>query len=98
MPLPKLIAWFTSDDYDAVRRLAPNELDLPETYNEWFEEESDRIADFEKHGIDYKKVTIHSDGLAQHCEASGIVCDRVGRDAYTVFVNRRVTESGVSGT
>ena len=94
MPLPTLITWLTTDDYDAVKRLAPNDADLPETYSEWLKLQSDGISNFEKYGRAYKKVTIHSDGLAQYCEASGMPCDYVGRDAYTVFVNGRVTESG----
>ena len=94
MPLPQLIVWLTADDYEAVKRLAPNDRDLPETYSEWFKQQSDRILDFEKIGIDYKKVTIHSSGLAEYCEASGIDSDHVGRGAYAVFVNKRNTESG----
>jgi len=94
MPLPTLITWLTADDYDAVKRLAPNDADLPETYSEWLKLQSNGISNFEKYGRAYKKVTIHSDGLAQYCEASGMPCDHVGRDAYTVFVNGRGTESG----
>ena len=72
MPLPTLITWLTADDYDAVKRLAPNDADLPETYSEWLKLQSDSISNFEKYGRAYKKVTIHSDGLAQYCEASGM--------------------------
>ena len=32
MPLPTLITWLTADDYDAIKRLAPNDPNLPETY------------------------------------------------------------------
>lgn len=94
MPLPTLITWLTADDYDAVKRLAPNDPDLPETYSEWLKLQSDDISNYEKYGRAYKKVTIYSSELAEYCEASGIDYDRVGREAYTVFLNRRSTESG----
>ena len=94
MPLPTLITWLTADDYDAIKRLASNDPDLPETYSEWLKLQSDAISNFEKYGRVSEKVTIHSDDLAQYCEASGMSCDHVGRDAYTTVVYRRRTESG----
>ncbi len=91
MSLDKLVTWFIEDDYDAIKRLAPEaeDPDLPDTFDEWLEFQTDVITKLESQGIAFKKIIIDSEGLAAFCYASGIDHDRVGRQAYTVYVNRR---------
>jgi len=89
MALTNLIVWLTPDDYDAVKQLAPDDPDLPDTYDMWLKQETVSISGFDEQHLPYKKVTINSDGLARYCESSGITCDGVGRRAYAVVLHRR---------
>ncbi len=88
MSLPKIIVSFTRDDYDAIKRLASDDPDLPDTYDEWLDLQTVEITKLESQGIAFKKVIIDSDGLAAHCQASGVNHDSVGRYTYAVFVGR----------
>ena len=85
MSLPKIVVSFTREDYDAIKRLAP---DLPDTYDEWFGLHADEITKLKSQGTAFKKVTIDSNGLAAYCHDSNLNPDSVGRDAYAVRVDR----------
>ena len=88
MSLSKIIVSFTRDDYDAIKRLAPDDQRLPDTYDEWLDLKTDEITKLKSQGIAFKQVVIDSAGLAAYCNASDITSDTVGRNSYAVYIDR----------
>jgi hypothetical protein len=84
MPLPQIVVWFRREDYDAIRRLSPNDPDLPDTFAEWLRITTEQVAKLELKKVPIKKMVIDPKQLAEYCRRSKIKPDRVGREAFAV--------------
>jgi hypothetical protein len=94
MPLPRIAAWFRPDDYDAIKRLSPNDPDLPDTFDEWLQAATKQIADLELNGIAVQKVVVNSKELSAWCRGSGVNPDSVGHSAFAVAKSWRQKDGG----
>ncbi len=60
-----------AQEYDAFRRLIPDDERLPATYDEWVKRRADEDAQSEARGEIVKQVVIHSEEFGAHCLANG---------------------------
>ena len=98
MSLPKILVWFTSDDYDAIKSLAPQDPKLPDAFDDWLKLATDEITELGIQGIAFRTVIINSHGLSAYCNTSGVNPDSVGRGAYAVYLDRYNHDRGAKST
>lgn len=71
MPSTRIKPWIEADDFETFRQAAVDNLDLPNTYDEWLELAADEHAKFAAAGIVYQKVIVHPSEFAAYCLACG---------------------------
>ena len=81
---PRIGAWFRREDYEALKKLSPNEPDLPDTFDEWEQIATKQVAEIETAGGLVEKVIIDPQEFAIWCRASGVKPDSVNRSAFAV--------------
>jgi hypothetical protein len=89
MTLPRIFAWFSREDYDAIKGLSPNDPDLPDTFDEWLELATQQVANLEANGVAVKKVVINSQEFSAYCRACGVDPNGALRGAFAVVKGRQ---------
>jgi hypothetical protein len=84
MPKLHIYPWLNASDYNSIKRLSPDDPELPPTYKEWLEHAEEQASVFKKSGIPLIKVEISSAELKAYCENCGIAPDATGRAAFAV--------------
>jgi hypothetical protein len=64
--------WFERDDYERVRRLIPNDKQIPGSFEEWEQAATKQIAELEARGIDIRKVIVDPTEYSVFCEVNGL--------------------------
>jgi hypothetical protein len=64
--------WFEPDDYQQVRRLIPNDKQIPCSFEEWEEAATKQIAELEARGIEIRKVIVDPTEYSVFCESNGL--------------------------
>ena len=79
--------WIVSAaDYKALKRLMPDDPDLPDTYDEWFNLASEQAAKAAKGGRTMEKITVNPDEFAVYCDRAGLDRNYWTLGAYAVAV------------
>src|SRR5438552_17269405 len=69
---PQPAIWIRREDYDAFKRLSPNDPDFPDTYDEWFKDATEQIAKSESRGLVVDRIVVDPQQFAAFCKAGGI--------------------------
>lgn len=85
---PKPVPWFNREDYDAVKREAPHDTDLPDTYAKWQEVTAQEIGNLQTNGISFTKIVINPRDFAAYCRACGQGVSGVMVAAFAVYLAR----------
>jgi hypothetical protein len=64
--------WFERDDYERVRRLIPNDKQIPGSFEDWEQVATKQIAELEARGIEIRKVVVDPTEYSLFCEANGL--------------------------
>jgi hypothetical protein len=72
MALPPIVPWFDASNYAAVKAACGSESYFANSFDEWLQRETQRVADFEAKGIGSNKVIIDSKEFAAYCRTSGV--------------------------
>lgn len=81
---PRIEPWLNKDDYDAFKKLAPDDPDLPPTFDEWLENALDKLSAFVKSGVPIERIDISPIEFKNYCDAASINPDGVARAAFAV--------------
>ena len=88
--ITRTAAWIESEeDYDAFKRLMPNDADFPDSYAEWLTLRTKQIARYEEAGRVVKKVPVNPDQFLRYCERA-----RIDRSGYTFDAFAIATDCG----
>ena len=88
----KVVIWFRREDYDAIRRLIPNEPNLPNTFDEWFEAATRQAQKLNVPHAVIRKTIINPKEFAAYCNASGVDHSWTILIAFAVLVDRQNQE------
>jgi hypothetical protein len=69
-PIP--LYWFNRDDYERVRRLIPNDKQIPDSFDEWEQAATKQIAELELRGVPIRKVMVDPTEYSVFCEVKGL--------------------------
>jgi len=94
MAQTRISVWFRSEDYEAIRRLIPNETELPPTFEEWREAAQEQIAELSAAGIGVRKAFINPYEFSRWCQASGVDHNMETLRSFAVVVDRKNMERG----
>lgn len=88
---PTSVPWFNRENYDAVKREAPHDTDLPDTYAEWQEGHAQEIGKLQANRIVFTIIIINACELAAYCRACGQGVNGVTVRAFALklYVDRR---------
>lgn len=79
--------WLKRNDYEAIKRLVGKNSNLPDTFDEWLERETERIEHLKTVGEIAKKVEVNSEDFAAWCTASGTNCNDYTLGAVAVVLD-----------
>ena len=94
-PSTRIVYWFDRNDYDAVRQLFADDLQLPESFDQWAEAVEKETREMEARGLVPRKTVINPEKFAAYCAASGLDQDVETLRAFAVIVDRQNDERGV---
>ena len=79
------LAWFAREDYDAMKKVSDDEL--PDTFDEWEADMTQRMAGFKGIGVALERVIVGSAKLKAWADENGLPVNTATRAAYagTVF-------------
>lgn len=92
MPLPRQpqpAIWIRREDYDAFKRLSPNDPNFPDTYDEWLKDASEQIAKSEARGLVVDRIVVDPQQFAAFCKAGGIETNYATLGGYVIALNRK---------
>jgi hypothetical protein len=88
MPNRRFEPWLRVEEFVAFRELAPEDPDLPGTYEEWAEQINDKLFVFIKSGVPVERVDISIAEFRSYCTWQEINPDGVARAAFAIFKGR----------
>jgi hypothetical protein len=88
-PSTRIIYWFDRNDYDAIRQLFADDLQLPETFDQWAEAAEKQARETEARGLIPRKTVINPKEFAAHCEACGLDQNVETLRSFAVIVDRQ---------
>ena len=94
-PSTRIVYWFDRNDYDAIRQLFADDLQLPESFDQWAEAVEKQTREMEARGLVPQKTVIDPEKFAAHCAASGSDQNIEALRAFAVLVDRQNHERGV---
>jgi hypothetical protein len=62
------IPWFTEQTYSIVKAFILPHLDMPDTYQEWCDMQTKKIAELEAKGDTVEKIEVNPYEFARYCE------------------------------
>ena len=68
---PLVAVCILATDYEAMRRLVPDDERLPARYEDWTRRANERIARLIKRAEKFIAVVVKPDDLITHCRATG---------------------------
>jgi hypothetical protein len=89
MQVRRIGAWFRREDYDAFKKLSPDEYNLPDTFDEWEEIAVNQVVQIEAAGGIVEKVILDPQEFALWCKASGVEPNGPSRAAFAVYKEAR---------
>lgn len=81
----RIAPWFRREDYDAFRRLIPDDPDMPDTFDEWLKVATEQVAKSGAHG-GIKQVILDPDKYARWRRAAGLDANYETIRAFAVAV------------
>jgi hypothetical protein len=87
MSRKRLCAWFRREDYDAVRALLADDS-ISGTFEQWLEQETERVREAEAAGVVVHKVIIDPQQFANYCRSIGQDCNFATLGAFTLVAAR----------
>jgi hypothetical protein len=88
------VIWFERKDYDAIKRLMPDEPYLCDTFEQWLEKANKEIKKLEALGFVVRKAVIQHEQFAAYCAQTGQDCNATMLGAFAGVVDRRNYERG----
>ena len=88
------IAFYSREEWEALRAVAPDADVLEETYDEWLTVYRSSVASLRAAGIRPKRVAIQLGQLQEWCRLNGRRPDAEARAAYASDVLRRLSIEG----
>jgi hypothetical protein len=82
-------AWIAPKDYEAFKRLMPDDPDFPNTYDEWLKLANKEIAEIQAAGHFIERVEVYPNEFAAYCHASGIDGNSALLHAFSVAKARK---------
>jgi hypothetical protein len=82
--------WFNRENYDAVKRDAPHDTDLLNTYEQWQERAAEQICRLETNRTAFKKISIDARELAVYCRTCGQDVNAVMIHAFATKVAAKI--------
>jgi hypothetical protein len=89
MQIRRIGAWFRREDYDAFKKLSPDEYNLPDTFDEWEEIANKQVAEIDATGGLVEKVIVNPQEFALWCKASGVEPNGPSRAAFAIQKDAR---------
>ena len=65
--VPSFLPWIEPDDYEAFKRLMPNNPDLPDAYDKWRHLTLEEIADEQAMGFAVETVVVYPFEFSRYC-------------------------------
>ena len=94
-PSTRIVYWFDRNDYDAIRQLFADDLQLSESFDQWAEAVENETREMEARGLVPRKTVINPEKFAAHCVACGLDQNIEALRAFAVIVDRQNYERGV---
>jgi len=94
-PSTRIVYWFDQNDYDAIRQLFADDLQLPESFDQWAEAVEKETREMEARGLVPRKTVIKPEKFAAYCAASGLDQNVETLRAFAVIVDQQKDERGV---
>ena len=88
----KVVIWFRREDYDAIRRLIPNEPNLPNTFDEWLEAATRQVQKLKAPHAVIRRAIVDPREFAAYCNASGVDHSWTILRAFAVLIDRQNRE------
>ena len=80
--------WFEREDYDLIRRLIPNDKQLPGSFDQWEQGANKQIAQLEARGISIRKIMVDPKKYTVYCEVRGMSHSIATLGAFVMEVSR----------
>jgi hypothetical protein len=93
-PSTRIVYWFDRNDYDAIRQLFADDLQLSESFDQWAEAEK-QTREMEARGLVPRKTVINPEEFAAYCAARGLDKNVETLRAFAVIVDRQNYACGV---
>ncbi len=77
-----VVAWYTREDYEAVRALGKDGGGLQDTFDEWQEHATRVIAGLAANGIKIERVEVKSTELGAWLRAENVECNEQTRAGF----------------
>jgi hypothetical protein len=84
MSNPSYYPWIRREDYESFRRICPDDLDFPDTYEAWFQLAEKHIGQAEARGVLVHKVEVYPQEFAAWGRASGIETNGATLNAFAI--------------
>ena len=84
MRFTSVTPWLVKSDYDAFKKLASDDPELPDSYDEWEEIANEQVSAFRKSGLSIETILITPEEVQEYCDACGIEPDSAGRAAVAM--------------
>lgn len=84
---PRIVAvpWFTPAGWSRLLELAADPANLPETFEQFEQLATARIAVLEERGMAVERVMVDPDALAKWCSDLGVPCDSAARSGFALI-------------
>ncbi len=83
------VIWFERKDYEAIKRLMPDEPNLYNSFEEWLEKANKNVEKLEARGFVVRKTKIDPEEFAAYCAKAGQDCNGATLGAFVGAVDRR---------
>jgi len=80
------ICFYTSDSYDALKKIADDKKVLCDTYSEWLAEFFKAVSRFKEQGLEVVPITINIAELKHWCEINKIKNTSSSRSRYVAEI------------
>jgi len=88
------LIWFEREDYEAIKRLMPDEPYLCDTFEQWLDKASKDAEKLRTLGFVVRKTVIDHEQFAAHCAKTGQDCNFAMLGAFATAVDRNNYERG----
>jgi hypothetical protein len=85
----RIVQWFAEHDFEAIKRVMPDDASLPPSYAEWLLSAEQNARKLESAGIIVRKVPITAAEFTAYCAMIGQSCNFATLGAFAMYADKQ---------